>query len=350
MKSQFLAAVAIFACVLAFAVALPQQNSFFKTAFDTFKHEHGKVYLTAEEEAHRFGIFVKNVAGIMRFNNENSSKAGYKMGINQFADKTKDELSHLFGFTAPEHKSTHNSPLADEYLDSLIPKDYVAPDSKDWRQVENRVTPVKNQLTCGSCWAFATVGLFEGQELSHKFNVTDEALVGLSEQELVDCSASNLGCSGGIMSLAINDIAKLGGLEKSSDYPYVGKQTRCRFDRNKTVISAVEPIVVEGKNEELMKKLVAVYGPITVAIHASERSFMFYKSGVYYNPRCPHGDRDLDHAVLIVGYGTDAKGGDFWIVKNSWSEKYGEKGYVRMARNRNNHCGIAALPTIAKFD
>jgi C1A family cysteine protease len=92
------------------------------------------------------------------------------------------------------------------------------------------------------------------------------------------------------------------------------------------------------------------YGPLAVAIDASHRAFSFYSSGVYYEPTCGNTNDDLDHAVLAVGFGTDPVGGDYWIIKNSWSTHYGDQGYVKMSRKENN-CGVATdanLPILKK--
>ena len=95
--------------------------------------------------------------------------------------------------------------------------------------------------------------------------------------------------------------------------------------------------------------MVFLLGPVSVAIDAGHRSFMLYDKdqvGIYYEPSCQSGLNQLDHAVLVVGYGTDPSGEKFWIVKNSWGVGWGHGGYIFMARNRNNNCGIATYAVV----
>ena len=76
--------------------------------------------------------------------------------------------------------------------------------------------------------------------------------------------------------------------------------------------------------------------------------FMSYESGVFDDKLCSKDEDDLNHGVLLVGYGTDPKDGDYWTVKNSWGKSWGEKGYFRIRRGVNM-CGVALYPTIPTF-
>ena len=96
--------------------------------------------------------------------------------------------------------------------------------------------------------------------------------------------------------------------------------------------------VIPRGNESLLQRAVAFVGPVSVTIDAGLPSFQMYVDGVYDEPSCS--STQLDHAVLVVGYGT-LNGKDYWLVKNSWGVNWGMKGYIMMARNKNNQCGIA---------
>ena len=210
--------------------------------------------------------------------------------------------------------------------------------SLDWRE-KGAVTGVKDQGSCGSCWAFSTVCSIEGT-----WAAKHNELVSMSESNLVDCVDSCFGCSGGLMTSAFDYvIAKQGGrFNLESDYPYKPSQDRCRFSASKAVGSIRSYIEVsEGDEDELADKC-AEYGPVCVAIDASQWSFQLYSGGIYDEPSCsPY---NLDHGVCAVGYGTEG-GQDYWIVRNSWGAAWGEAGYIRMIW-KDNQCGIATMACV----
>lgn len=216
------------------------------------------------------------------------------------------------------------------------------PASVDWRH-HGAITHVKDQRDCGGCWAFATTGAVE----AHNF-LKSGHLVSLSEQNLVDCSRpfGNNGCHGGYPNLAFKYIKVSGGIDTEAVYPYAGIDEECRphHQRHRHGMSGmtVEGFVQIPADSELkLQEAIATAGPIAVCIDASQYSFQLYKSGIYSEPLCQ--THTPDHAVLVVGYGTDEFQQDYYIIKNSWGKSWGEHGYMRIARNHGNHCGIAFL-------
>lgn len=209
------------------------------------------------------------------------------------------------------------------------------PNKIDWRQ-QGAVTPVKDQGQCGSCWAFSATGALEGQH----FRKTNR-LVSLSEQNLVDCSKDygNDGCNGGLMDNAFKYINVNKGIDTETSYPYEAKDDTCRYNLNDVGAEDKGFVDIPSGNEKKLKEAVATVGPVSVAIDAANPSFQLYASGVYFEPQCS--SENLDHGVLAVGYGTDKKSGDYWLVKNSWGDSWGDDGYIKMSRNKENNCGIA---------
>jgi len=301
--------------------------------WENFKSEHNKVFRTEEHENTRMLAFLSNKQFVHRHNEQYvAGRSSFEVEVNHIADLPYEEYRRLNGY-----KRRFGDRLHSNGTQFLTPMNVEVPDAVDWRD-QGYVTEVKNQGMCGSCWAFSSTGSLEGQ---HKRATGD--LVSLSEQNLVDCSRAygNAGCNGGLMDNAFEYIKKNKGVDTEKSYPYVGRDGRCHF--NKKYVGADDKGFVdlpEG-DEEKLKIAVATQGPISIAIDAGHRSFQMYKKGVYFEPECSA--EDLDHGVLIVGYGTDAdNGGDYWIVKNSWGKSWGEEGYIRMARNKNNHCGVAS--------
>lgn len=130
-------------------------------------------------------------------------------------------------------------------------------------------------------------------------------------------------------------------MDSEESYPYEGRDGQCRFNAQTIAASIKDYSDVQAGNETALTYIIATVGPIPVAIDASRSSFQFYTSGVYYDPDCS--STQVDHLVLIIGYGFTPKAQQFYVVKNSWGAEWGEKGYVRMSRYRDNNCGIASF-------
>ncbi|XP_075148340.1 cathepsin L-like [Haematobia irritans] len=326
--------------LLAMGQAIPFDMNI-QEEWQMFKIQHNKVYNSANEERERMEIFQENLQEILKHNElQNAGKVSYKLGLNQLADMSLDEVKSIMnGFKYQEHKEIfRNAPVYNP------PSNISVDNEMDWRN-KGAVTPVKDQGQCGSCWSFSATGALESQH----FLKTGQ-LVSLSEQNLVDCSNSygNMGCMGGWPSSAFQYITDNGGIDTEDSYPYEAINNQCRFNANSVGATATGFVKIPVDDEEALKNAVATNGPISVGIDASHQSFQLYKAGVYNEPQCS--SSDLDHAVLVVGYGTDAATGlDYWLVKNSWGTSWGEQGYIRMARNQKNQCGIvtaATYPTV----
>jgi len=129
------------------------------------------------------------------------------------------------------------------------------------------------------------------------------------------------------------------GVDTEKAYPYEAEDDTCRFSNNSIGATDTGFMDIPSGDEAKLQAAVATVGPISVAIDATN-NFQLYKQGVFKDPSC--NPQQLDHGVLVVGYGTDPQDGDYWIVKNSWGPAHwGEQGYIRMARNNDNMCGIA---------
>lgn len=315
-------------------------DSFLVHLWAKYKKTYGKQYLSDEHEQSRYEIFKKNADLVEKHNREYSMGLHtYTLGINTFADWTFLEFKEKMLGT--RYNMTHNK-FGSSGSFIKLPSYVKVDDSVDWRE-KGAVTPVKNQGQCGSCWAFSTTGSLEGAH----FRLTGK-LVSLSEQQLVDCSGKfhNQGCNGGLMDNAFEYVKANGGVDTEESYPYHAHQEKCHFNKKSIGSSCSGYVDIPSGDEEALQQAVALNGPISIAIDATEDKFMLYKDGIFVDDTCNNGENDLDHGVLLVGYGSNSTGisgnqQDYWIVKNSWGPEWGEQGYIRMARNLNNMCGIA---------
>uniref|UniRef100_A0A0N5A202 Cathepsin L-like n=1 Tax=Parastrongyloides trichosuri TaxID=131310 RepID=A0A0N5A202_PARTI len=300
-----------------------------------YKQLHNKRYPYEKTENERMFAFLSNQQRVREHNKRYlNGEVSFEIEMNHLADLPFEEYRRLNGFKMPTKKGLLGA-VKSNASRWLPPLNTQVPDSLDWRE-KGYVTEVKNQKSCGSCYSFSATGALEGQ---HK-RVTGD-LVSLSEQNIVDCSTKygNNGCNGGLMDYVFEYIKENKGVDTEEAYPYKGKEGKCHFTKSAIGATDIGYVDLPEGDEEALKVALATQGPISVAIDAGHTSFQMYKKGIYYEPKCS--PENLDHGVLLVGYGTCPEHGDYWIVKNSWGTTWGEEGYIRMARNKENHCGIA---------
>jgi C1A family cysteine protease len=305
--------------VLAASVAVIASASVeMESLFESWRVNNGVQFSSTSEYVRRLDIFQDNHRRIEKHNAGNST---FTMAHNQFSHLSSDEFKSMYtgGFNGDSRMGSAFD------LDVSV----AIPTEVDWTAA-GAVSAVKDQGQCGSCWAFSTTGGVEGAVFLKTGKLTS-----LSEQQLVDCAGStgNKGCNGGLMDDAFQYIIQNGGIGSESSYPYTAADGSCKKVASVSTISSFTD-VNSGSESALLSAV--NNAPISIAIEADQSGFQFYQSGVFKGP-C---GKQLDHGVLLVGYGTDASGGDYWRVKNSWGSSWGDAGYIRIARG-SDLCGIA---------
>nr|AEI61876.1 cathepsin K [Gadus morhua] len=298
--------------------------------WDQWKITHRRDYNGLDEEGIRRAVWEKNSRMIAAHNEEAAlGMHSYEMGMNHLGDMTSEEVSEkMMGLLVPLNRDLTFTAAFDDKLEKL-------PKSVDYRK-KGMVTSVKNQGSCGSCWAFSSAGALEGQLAK-----TTGTLRDLSPQNLVDCVTENSGCGGGYMTNAFSYVMQNGGIDSDESYPYVGQDQQCGFNVSGVAAECKGYKQIPVGDERALAVALFKAGPVSVGIDAGLGTFQFYQHGVYYDRNC--NAEDINHAVLAVGFGVTAKGKKYWIIKNSWGEDWGHKGYILMARNRGNLCGIANM-------
>ena len=281
-------------------------------------------FYTGEEYQTRFGIYLSNSRLVKEHNSRNNK---FTVSMNKFAALTPEEYRSLLGFKMDIKKNKATKTQRRSNADSL-----------DWRE-KGVVNGIKDQSSCGSCWAFSSIQAVESSNA-----IATGKLQRFSEQNLVDCVTSCSGCAGGLIDPAYDYVIseQNGQFVLEDDYKYTASEGTCKFAQYKPAGHISRYInIVEGDEDDLAAK-VENYGPVAVAIDAGKWSFQLYSSGIYDEPACsPY---NLDHAVGCVGYGVESET-KYWIVRNSWGTSWGEKGYIRMLW-KDNQCGIASMATL----
>jgi len=312
-----------------FVVALIVAGAFAADVYDQFVDwsiKYNKAYANAEEHVARFKAFKSNLALIKHLNRQNKGV----FALNKFADLTREEFAAKYLRMMPVGQFSRINTLAYDAFG-----DY--PETKNWVD-DGAVTKVKNQANCGSCWAFSATGAMEGA-----YFVAHKELPLISEQQLVDCeqdcmifpgttqSVCDDGCDGGLMPNAFTYAIRV-GMVSEDDYPYKGVDQTCKLDESKIKYHFTKWSFID-ENEDAMVAALNTNGPLSVGVDATYWSF--YHSGIY-DSSCS--SSTMNHGVLLVGYGVES-GTKYWIIKNSWDDTWGEKGFLRLARGKNK-CGV----------
>ncbi|KAL0819898.1 hypothetical protein ABMA28_007909 [Loxostege sticticalis] len=309
-----------------------QAEQLFYNFLTTYKPDYVNDHV---EMTKRFDIFKDNIRKIHELNIYELGTATYT--VNRFTDLTQEEFSSKYLGLKPSLRDANQVPMPE----AKIPKVDV-PEAFDWRTY-GAVTPVKDQGSCGSCWAFSVTGNIEGQ-----WKIQTGDLVSLSEQELVDCDKLDHGCNGGLPDNAYRAIEELGGLETENDYPYEGEDDKCSYNKTLSRVHISGAVNISSNETEMAQWLVH-NGPISIGINAN--AMQFYRAGISHPWKALCNPDNLDHGVLIVGFGVKDyplfhKRLPYWIVKNSWGASWGEEGYYRVYRG-DGTCGVNKMASSA---
>jgi cathepsin F len=322
--------------VLALAACNADLDKLLFQQFQKFIKKYHKKYESINEFLARYEVFKRNV--MATFKEEN---LGYRTGITKFSDLTQQEFAKTY------LNLNYDAMAMANFEPTIVKVKNAAPDAWNWKD-QGVVSDVKDQGSCGSCWAFSTMGNLEGLYALEKGVVKT-----FSEQQLVDCDTLDSGCNGGLMEYSFTWLKDNGGFNLDTDYPYKGTKQACKSDSSKYVdmkVTGYKKLANGYSNwdcvdEDGIKELLYETGPLAVALNANP--LQTYSSGILDKTAAQCPTSGLNHAVTMVGYGTDsASGKDYWLVKNSWGKSWGESGYFRIRRG-NGTCGINCYITTA---
>ncbi|MQL73623.1 hypothetical protein Taro_005990, partial [Colocasia esculenta] len=259
-----------------------------KWLYEEWLVTHDKSYNMPREKERRFEIFKKNLHFIDEHNRPEHNHS-YAVGLNRFADLTNEEFTSFYLSSYANMSEQLSLPVSDRYVykdgDQL-------PDYADWRS-EGAVGPVKDQGRCKSCWAFSAVAAIEGINY-----IISEQLITLSEQQILDCEMLDIGCGKpGRAQDAYEFVMMNGGISTDEIYPYRRRKEKCKWNTG----------IFDGACGSRMR-----------------------------------------HNMVVVGYDSE-DGKDYWIVKNSWGNEWGEAGYIRMERNVDDPAGKCGITTYASY-
>ena len=315
-----IALIAIASC----AIDREEQQDFLK--FQEFCAKYGKNYESLQEYLARFKVFRQN---LRRMEDRADANAMFIEGVTKFSDLTPNEFRRTYLNLDVNVLNTIHFEEAEPILH------FGAEENFDWLDVLN---PVKNQGSCGSCWAFSTVANLEGL-----YYIKYGQHKRFSEEMLVDCDTTDSACNGGLMEYAFDWIKSNGGLMLEGDYAYTGKKGTCKSDSSKYAVKVTGYKKLSSDDETDILNYLVETGPLAIAVNADP--LQNYNSGIASYSKSTCDPSGINHAVNLVGYGVE-NGTKYWLVRNSWGADWGEDGYFRMLRGSGT-CGINTYITSA---
>jgi len=308
--------------------------------FEQYVHDF-KIDMTSShpEWSIRKSLFMAELTRVRAHNNKNLS---WKEGVNKFSYLTHNEKKSMLGRSKGAHQNHKPNHRIEADLSQLSTPTDQLPSRVDWRE-SYIMTAVKDQGYCGSCWAFASTAVIE----SHVAKETG-LLYDLSVQQMAACAPNpdscggTGGCYGSTAELAFDYVAGSSGLLEEFQYGYTayyGTTGSCLTSSSTPSATITGYVQLPTNNNTALINAVSKIGPIAVSVDAS--SWSAYESGIYDG--CDQSSPDIDHAVVLAGYGED-NGSKYWLIRNSWSPAWGEYGYIRLARPASEYCGIDVTP------
>jgi len=317
------------------------------SAYAQFRESYRSRELRARDDvphATRQAIFEARVAEVQAHNAR--PHATWTAEINRFADFTDAELAAMRGYRRSGGRWSAPAPPQSSFLEAR-PEQAIAK-SADWRQRLSRsASPsfLQNQGACGSCWAVAAVGVLEMHA-----EIAGDQVEPLSFEQLVDCvenprhCGGTGGCHGATAELAFKYVAEHGLLHADHYRGYQsGGDGTCRPSASPGArIASYTTLPV---NELVpLKRALSTQGPVVASVEASDWSI--YGQGVFDGCSI---NATVNHAVVMVGYGTDDAQGKYYLIRNSWGPDWGEGGYIRLRRHDTDqglegYCGVDKNP------
>ncbi|KAK8808566.1 hypothetical protein WA158_008467 [Blastocystis sp. Blastoise] len=296
--------------------------------FNTYATMYGKVYSSIKEKEYRMLIFQQNLDYIEQ---QNTLDHTYTLGLTIFADMTNDEYKasrFLSGIIRKNLRSQHSVSHSNS-----VP----IPSSIDWRTL-GVVNPIKNQLSCGSCWAFSAISAVESL-----IAIKTGQLNIYSEQQVVDCDKNSGGCFGGFMTNAFTYMIHNGGICSEEEYPYQGIDQTCK-DKQCSPVATIQKYADVQVNSGSSLVDILSKQPVSVAVDASSPEFQLYKSGTLNTDTC---GTQLNHGVTAIGYNLEANP-PYLIIRNSWGTEWGDHGYIHI-KYESEGAGMCGVNKMASY-